>query len=63
MSLLKYLQFQEIDSSSDDIPDTHRQQDDISLDESLDEGSLEQFWDKVVQDIRDDPDWFSFADE
>jgi len=55
MSLLKYLQFQEIDSSSDDIPDTHRQQDDILLDESVDEGSLEQFWEQVVQDIHDDP--------
>ncbi|NCQ53865.1 hypothetical protein COV88_01765 [Candidatus Saccharibacteria bacterium CG11_big_fil_rev_8_21_14_0_20_41_19] len=63
MSLLKYLQFQEIDSSSDDIPDTHRQQDDILLDESVDEGSLEQFWEQVVQDIHDDPDWFTFADE
>jgi len=63
MSLLKYLQFQEIDSSSDDIPDTHWQQDDILLDESVDEGSLEQFWEQVVQDIHDDPDWFTFADE
>lgn len=63
MSLLNYLQFQEIDSSSDDMLDTHRQQDDILLDEPVDEGTLEQFWDQVVQDIHEDPDWFSFADE
>ena len=64
MSLLNYLQFQEIDSSSlDDIPDTHRQQDDIVLDEKFDEQSLEEFWAQVAQDIHDDPDWFSFADE
>lgn len=63
MSLLNYLQFQEIDSSSDDIPFSHRQQDDIFLDEPFDENSLENFWDQVVQDIRDDPEWFSFADE
>ncbi len=63
MSLLKYLQFQEIDSSPDDIPDAHRQQDDILLDEKFDEQSLEEFWEQVVQDIHNDPDWFSFADE
>ncbi|MEI7918031.1 MAG: hypothetical protein WCH58_01490 [Candidatus Saccharibacteria bacterium] len=63
MSLLNYLRFQEIDSSPDDISDTHREQDDILLDEKLDEQSLEEFWEQVVQDIHDDPDWFSFADE
>ena len=63
MSLLNYLQFQEIDSSSDDIPDSHREQDDIFLDEPFDESSLENFWEQVVQDIHDDPEWFSFADE
>lgn len=64
MSLLNFLRFQEIDSSSDDISDKRRQQDDtIELDEQLDEGSLESFWDKVVQDIHDDPEWFTFADK
>jgi len=63
MSLLNYLQFQEIDSSSDDIPNAHLPQDDISLDDQIDDDSLENFWEKVVQDIHDDPDWFSFADE
>jgi len=63
MSLLNYLQFQEIDSSNDDIADTHRQQDDILLDEPMDEGTLEKFWEQVVDDIHKDPDWFSFADE
>ncbi len=63
MSLLNYLQFQQIDSSSDDIPETHRAEDGILLDEPLDEGSLEGFWEKVVEDIHQDPEWFSFADE
>ena len=63
MSLLNYLRFQEIDSSKEDIPDQHRQQDDIMLDEPVDEGSLENFWEQVVQDIHKDPDWFSFTDE
>jgi hypothetical protein len=63
MTLLNYLQFQEIDSSTDDIADTHRMQDDIMLDEQVDEDSLEKFWDQVVDDIHHDPDWFTFADE
>ncbi|MFZ2125423.1 MAG: hypothetical protein WA087_00135 [Candidatus Saccharimonadales bacterium] len=63
MTLLKYLQFQEIDPSTDDIADTHRMQDDIALDEQVDEDSLEKFWDEVVDDIHHDPEWFTFADE
>jgi hypothetical protein len=61
MSLLNNLQFQKIDDSLDDIPAEHQPQDDISLDESDDEASLNNFWDKVVQDIHNDPDWFNFA--
>lgn len=64
MSLLNYLQFQEIDDpTGEDIPDSHRVHDDIFLEEPFDEGTLESFWDKVVDDIHNDPDWFSFADE
>lgn len=63
MSLLNYLQFQEIDSDSSDIPSEHRLNDEISLNEPIDESSLENFWEKVDQDIRDDPEWFSFANE
>jgi hypothetical protein len=63
MSLLNYLEFQEIDSSPDDISDAHRPQDDIVLDEQIDEGSLEKFWDEVVEDIHEDPEWFTFADK
>jgi len=63
MSLLNYLQFQEIDSTLDDISKENMLQDEINLDEQLDEGSLEVFWDKVVDDIHKDPEWFSFAEE
>lgn len=62
MSLLNFLQFQEIDSSSDDMADGHRTQDDIMLDEQIDEGSLEIFWEQVVEDIHKDPEWFTFSD-
>jgi len=63
MSLLNYLQFQKIDELSDDIPDEHCPQDDIVLEEQLDEGSLEHFWEQVVEDIHTDPEWFTFADK
>ena len=63
MSELNYLQFQEIDSSSDDISDEHRYQDKIVLDDGIDENSLESYWDKVVQDIHQDSDWFTFSDD
>ena len=63
MSELKYIQFQPIDSSSDDIDETHRQPDEIVLDNEIDESTLDSYWDKVVQDIHQDPDWFTFSDE
>lgn len=63
MSLLNYLQFQEIDQSDEAIPAEHRTQDDIELDEPVDEASLETFWDDVVKDIHDDPNWFSFDND
>ena len=63
MSLLNYLQFQQIDSSYDDVSDSHREQDDFNLDEQLDESQLENFWEQVVRDIHEDPEWFSFADK
>jgi hypothetical protein len=63
MSLLNFLQFQKIDQSNDDISEDHLVQDDISLDDPIDEASLEQFWDQVVEDIHEDPEWFSFDNE
>ena len=63
MSELNYLQFQEIDSSTDDISDKHLHEDEINLNEQIDEDSLESYWEQVVQDIHKDPDWFTFSDE
>jgi hypothetical protein len=62
MSLLDYLEFQPIDHLSD-ITDAHQPSDDILLDEPVDEASLEKFWEQVVQDIHEDPEWFSFDNE
>lgn len=63
MSELNYLEFQPIDSSSDDINDKHQHQDEIVLNDDIDEDNLESYWDQVVQDIHQDPDWFTFTDE
>jgi len=63
MSELNYLEFQPIDASSDDITEAHRHQDEIVLNNDIDEGNLESYWNTVVQDIHKDPDWFTFTDE
>ena len=60
MSLLNFLQFQTIDKSRENLGN-HLINDDIDLFEQLDEGALESFWDKVVLDIHDDPEWFNFS--
>lgn len=63
MSLLKYVEFQPIDHLSDPIPEEHTSADDFSLDDQIDEESLEKFWDQVVKDIHQDPEWFKFSDK
>jgi len=63
MSELSYIEFQPIDPSSDKISVEHRHQDEIVLDDEIDETKLDSYWDQVVQDIHQDPDWFTFSDE
>ncbi|MEI6228634.1 MAG: hypothetical protein WCP11_01260 [Candidatus Saccharibacteria bacterium] len=60
MSLLNYLQPQKIDDSADEFYDGCMVDDKIDLNDQIDEASLENFWDKVVKDIEDDPEWFTF---
>lgn len=63
MSLLNYLQPQKIDDSADEFYDGRMTDDRIELNDQIDEDSLERFWDKVVDDIHKDPDWFMFDDK
>lgn len=65
MSLLNYLQFQPIDPSSDrdEITPEHQIVQEIDLNEQIDEGQLEAFWNQVEQDIEKDSDWFNFSNE
>lgn len=63
MSLLNCLEFQTIDSA-DDIPNIHRRNaDDIVLDDELDGQSLDAKWDRIIDDVRKDPLWFSFDND
>lgn len=62
MSLQNYLQFQPIDSSeNDDATSDYQKNEKIDLNEQIDEPQLEAFWDQVVQDIHEDPEWFNFS--
>ena len=65
MSLLKFLQFQPIDPASDqdEIDDDHKIRQEIKLEEQLDDEDLEKYWDNVVKDIHEDPEWFTFSDK
>ena len=65
MPLLNYLQFQPIDpeSDKDEINEAHQCRQEIDLKEDVDEGALGDFWDKVVQDIHNDPERFNFSDD
>lgn len=65
MSLLNYLQFQPIDpdSDKDEINEDHQLHQEIDLKDDIDEANLEDFWNKVVADIHNDPEWFNFSDE
>ena len=60
MSLLNYLQPQKIDDNADEFYEGRMVDDDIALDDQIDEASLENYWDKVVKDIENDPEWFTF---
>jgi hypothetical protein len=63
MSLLNCLEFQSI-GSNDNVPAGHgRNSDDIDLDEEIDEDTLNAKWDMIIDDVRKDPQWFTFDNE
>lgn len=63
MSLLNYLQPQKIDDLADEFYDGRLVDDKIDLNDQIDEVELESFWDKVVTDIHEDPQWIDFDNE
>lgn len=55
---------QQTDSSNDDSEKLIRARDmseKFDLKEQVDEDSLDEFWNRVEQDIQNDPDWFKFS--
>lgn len=58
MSLLNYLTPQMATESVQDL----RNEEYFNLDDQIDENSLEQFWEKVVEDIHSDPEWYNFSE-
>ncbi len=62
MSILKNLALQEIDNATDEISAGYCAYDDeIVLNDQINEGQLEKFWDNVVEDIHHDPTWIDFS--
>lgn len=57
MSLLNYLGSKQ----AVEVVQSARQDELFLLDEQLDEDELEQYWEKVVEDIHADPDWYNFC--
>ena len=62
MSFLNHLVFQPIDKYTDtDVAHVHA--DNIDLNEPVDDASVENYLNQMVQDVREDPEWFNFDDK
>lgn len=59
MSFLNHLEFQPIDKYTD-TEDSHLSTDKIDLNEPVDDASVENYLNQMVQDVRDDQEWFNF---
>ena len=51
------------DGLGDDIAKEQSEPEATAFQEDLDAGNLTTFWDKVEQDVQQDPEWFTFTDE
>ncbi len=60
MTQVTNLQLKQIDISDDNYSCARSASDNIILCEQDDDGTLEQFWNQVVDDVRKDPTWFTF---
>lgn len=63
MRIFNRFQTQTADDGIDDrILNRRSSSDDFNLKESVDEDSLDAFWNNVEEDIHNDPEWFTFTD-
>lgn len=67
MSLFHRISFPKIDplggGLAEEIAAEQQADEVITLDESVDEGQLSLFWNRVEQDIEKDPEWFRFSED
>lgn len=66
MSILQFLQLQPVEPSDDDTVsplDAYEHDETIDLNDDIDESVLDQEWDMVINDLKEDPEKLTFSDE
>jgi len=66
MSILSFLQLQPVEPSDDGTIsplDDYMQDEIIDLNSDIDESTLAQEWDTVINDLKEDPEKLTFSEE
>jgi len=67
MQLFHHISFKKADPLGDglreEIEAEQLEPEAITLEEGVNEGELEQYWQSVENDIDKDPEWFRFSDD
>ena len=66
MSILNFLQLQTVDPTDDGTVspfDDYQHDDVINLDEEIDEAVLDQEWEAVLNDLKEDPEKLTFSED
>lgn len=66
MNFIKNLELQPDEIETNNMEDkklpSQKNDDNFDLKEQIDENELDNFWNEVVKDIHNDPEWFNFSD-
>lgn len=66
MSILPFLQLQPVEPTDDDTIsplDEYEHDETIDLNADIDESVLDQEWDAVINDLKEDPEKLTFSDQ
>jgi hypothetical protein len=66
MSILQFLQLQPVEPTDDDSVsplDEYEHDETIDLEADIDESVLDQEWDMVINDLKNDPEKLTFSDQ
>jgi len=66
MSILQFLQLQPVDPTADGTVsplDDYQHDEIIDLNEEIDENILDQEWDAVINDLKEDPEKLTFSND